>query len=138
MRALFRTEKEREALVQRLLSLPVGKHRYWVEVKVHRPKRSLPQNRLYWMWLRCIKDETGNDEKVLHEYFSQEFLPWSSGTVFGDYIDICKSTTELNTKEFTDYLERIKEKMLDQGIILPNPGDIGWDEFYAQYYEARR
>lgn len=137
MRQIIATEKDRDALIKHVSVLPLGKVKYLAEVKVYRKKRSLPQNKLYWMWLRCISDETGNDEKALHEYFSSEFLNWEGSMIFGNYVAVRKSTAELDTKEFTDYLEQIKIKMAEQGIVLPEPGDFGWDGFYARYYEDR-
>lgn len=105
-----------------------------IEFKPFRKARSLPQNKLFWLWMRCIKDETGNDVDTLYEYFCEKFLPWSEKELFGNGVRMVGGTSQLNTKEFDDFLENIRMDMLhEQNIILPNPDDQGWDEFYAKY-----
>lgn len=104
-----------------------------IEFKPFRKARSLPQNRLFWMWMRCIKDETGNDVDTLYEYFCEKYLPWSEKELFGNGVRMVGGTSQLNTKEFDEFLENIRMEMLHMNIILPNPNDQGWDEFYAKY-----
>jgi hypothetical protein len=86
-----------------------------------------------WMWLHCISDETGNDPEDLHEYFGKKYLPWISKQVFDEEVTRRLSTTQLDSKQFTEYLDRIKAEMLNQGIFLPEPGEQAFDDFYARY-----
>lgn len=134
MRMLITTEADRQEFIRMVQALDL-KHKFFAEVKIWRKKRSLPQNKLYWAWLRCIaKDgETGYTEEELHEYFKKRFLNWREKEIFGDSISIVKSSTELNTKEFTDYLDKIHVLMAGIGIRLPLPGDYDLDDFYAKY-----
>lgn len=104
-----------------------------IEFKPFRKTRSLPQNKLFWLWMRCIKDETGNDVDTLYEYFCEKYLPWSEKEVFGNGVRMVGGTSVLNTAEFTEFLENIRMEMLHLNITLPNPDDQGWDEFYAKY-----
>jgi hypothetical protein len=104
-----------------------------IEFKPFRKSRSLKQNAVMWMWFRCIKDETGNDVDTLYEYFCEKYLPWSEKELFGNGVRMVGGTSQLNTKEFDDFLENIRMEMLHMNIILPNPNDQGWDEFYAKY-----
>lgn len=105
-----------------------------IEFKPFRKARSLKQNAVMWMWFRCIKDETGNDVDTLYEYFCEKYLPWSEKELFGNGVRMVGGTSQLNTKEFDDFLENIRMEMLnEQNITLPNPNDQGWDEFYAKY-----
>ena len=54
--------------------------------------------------------------------------------MFGNGVRMVGGTSQLNTKEFDDFLENIRMEMInDQNITLPNPNDQGWDEFYAKY-----
>ena len=67
------TTKDKEAVKSYIDSLPEGKA-YDVVIKLHREKRTIDQNRLLFLWLGCIANETGNDKDTLHEYFKQKFL----------------------------------------------------------------
>ena len=44
-----------------------------VKIEAVRPIRSLPQNRLYWLWLTAISQKTGNEKDDLHEFFAKKF-----------------------------------------------------------------
>jgi hypothetical protein len=114
--------------------LPGGK-KYTVEVKIKREQRSVNQNRLYFLWLSCLMDETGEHKDTLHEYFKQHFLGVDERFVFNKYqIIVPKSTTGLDTKQMTDYLERIQQfANTELGVVLPNPEDRYWEEFVEHY-----
>ena len=78
--------------------------------------------------------ETGNDKNDLNEYFKGEYLPIKETIVLGKTIKKTVSTSELDSKQFTDYLERIQQfANTELGLILPNPEDLHFIEFYEQY-----
>lgn len=134
MRFIITTEQDRKEYIRRISEVTLdGKKRFLADFRVYRVKRSLPQNRLYWMWLRCIKDETGNEEEHLHQYFKDRFLSFELVAMFGEQTKIAASTSDLDTKAFSEYLEKIRMHMQDQGILLPKPGEAAWEQFYAQY-----
>lgn len=132
MRKIIKSKSDLQECIKELNSLDVSKE-YVFEVKPFKKNRSLKQNALMWMYFRCIKDETGNDVDTLYEYFCEKFLPWSEKELFGNCVRMVGGTSQLNTKEFDDFLENIRMEMLHMNIILPNPDDQGWDEFYAKY-----
>lgn len=113
---------------------------YDVTVNIHRQIRSCPQNRLYWLWLNCISNETGNNPSDLHEYFGEKWLPKIEVQIKGIlYFPIIRpiSTTKLNTAEFTAYLDKIQIFASSElGIVLPLPEDLVFAEF-AEYYSNR-
>lgn len=39
---------------------------YSVEIKKKTIRRTLPQNSLYWLYVTCIADETGNDTSTIN------------------------------------------------------------------------
>ena len=94
-----------------------------VYVVIERPrlKRSTEQNNLYWMYLRLIEDETGNDSKKLHLIFKEKFLPKKYYEALGLTVQKSKSTTELSKEEFSDYLDKI-ERLTD----IPVPDTEGY------------
>jgi hypothetical protein len=125
---------DKRKVIDYISRLPETK-RYTVEIKVKREKRSIPQNRLYWLWLTCIMDETGEHKDNLHEYFKQYYLGADEKMVFGKYrIFVTQTTTGLDTLQFTNYLNRIEQfAATELGIILPHPEDEAWEEFHEKY-----
>jgi hypothetical protein len=80
-----------------------------IELKRHYGGRSGEQNAWYWGGiLRTIAEETGHDENELHEYFKHKFLPKKTIHLGSEVFEVPFSTTDLNTAEFTAYIERIR------------------------------
>jgi len=107
---------------------------YDVDIKVHKENRTVSQNRLYWLYLNCLQAETGNDKDTLHEYFKTQFLPFEEKEIFDAVVPIFPTTTKLDTKQFTGYINKIVVFASSElGIVLPNPEDKHWEEFYSQF-----
>lgn len=97
--------------------------------------RSIPQNKLYRLWLTCISQETGNEVNDLHEHFKEKYLEPTTTEVFG-VKHTRYTTTNLNTVQFTNYLEKIRiEADRDLFIKLPLPEEQYWHEFYDFYID---
>ena len=79
--------------------------------------RSLGQNRLYWLYLGIIEDETGNTADDLHEYFKRKYLPPHLVNMFGKEVQLPATTTKLDKLAFTEYLDKIGA---ESGIPIPN------------------
>ena len=124
-------ECTKKAVISYIDKLPEGK-KYKVSVTLNRDRRSLSQNSLYWLWLNCISAETGNDVDALHDYFKDRFLS-RKVEIFGDECSVGTSTTKLNTAEFTAFLDKVQQFAAGEGIILPNPEDLYFEQFYQQY-----
>lgn len=125
--------QDKQAVKSYIDSLPNGK-RYDINIVVHRERRTIDQNRLLFLWINCISSETGQDKDNLHRYFKDKFLTRDYIRVFGKQIYIEPTTTTLDTKQFADYLNQIQVfAQVELGIILPNPDDAIWAQFYEQY-----
>ena len=125
--------KDKEKVIAYITDLPEGK-RYHVRVSLKREKRTVDQNSLYWLWIACIMDETGNEKEFLHEFFKGKFLGYHEREVFGQVVKTPKTTTTLDTKQFTNYLEEIRAfAAAELGIVLPDPKDRYWQDFYDRY-----
>ena len=124
-------EQTRKAAISYIERLPEGK-KYSVSITLSREKRSIQQNRLYHLWLNCISAETGNEVEDLHDYFKGRFLA-RRVVVFGEERNAAISTTKLNTAEFTVFLDKVQQFAANEGIILPNPEDLYFEQFYQQY-----
>ena len=105
-----------------------------VTIVITKEKRTLDQNNLYWLWLSCIAKETGNDKDDLHEYFIYKYLNPELVQVFEKMIYKRLSTSTLDTKQFTGYLNKIQVfANTELAIELPNPEDLKFAEFYEHY-----
>lgn len=81
-------------------------------IKRFRSQRSTSQNKLYWALLRQIASETAGDTSknylnILHDFFRGQFLPPYFIVLNGKTIETLGHTPDCNTKEFTEYLEKI-------------------------------
>ena len=105
-----------------------------VTIVITKEKRTLDQNKLYWLWLSCIAKETGNDKDDLHEYFIYKYLNPELVQVFEKMIYKRLSTSTLDTKQFTKYLNKIQVfANTELAIELPNPEDLKFAEFFEYY-----
>lgn len=126
---------DKQAVLAYLDKLVEGKS-YDVTIVRHKERRTVDQNRLLWLWLNCISDETGQDKNDLHEYFKQKYLGFDTRTMFGVQVYKSVSTSSLDTKQFTQYLEHIQAfASTELGIYLPNPEDQYWNQF-EEYYKS--
>ena len=93
-----------------------------------KPKRSTNINRYYWgVVLPIISEDTGHTNEELHSLFKDMFLTKETKKVLGEEVKIVKSTTDLTTGEFMQYLDRISSHT---EIALPNPEEAGYISNY--------
>jgi len=98
--------------------------------------RSIGQNAMYWAILNCIASETGNSSDDMHEFFKQEFLKARVVKLGLTGRAVHPSTKSLDTKEFTDYMDKVKLFANEElGIYIPSVEDKLWDEFYFKNKE---
>lgn len=129
----FSIPNDREAVLSSIASLPDGS--YEVTITRRRTTRSISSNRLYWLWLDEIRKYTGYEREELHEYFKRKFLSLSYKVVFDEVVEETQSTSELDAKEFTDYLEKIERYANTViGMELPHPED----ELRKSIYELHK
>ncbi len=83
-----------------------------------KPKRTENQNRFYWgVYLPLISKETGNDIDELHTLFKGMFLSKGIVEVLGHKVRKARSTTELSSGQFSEYIQRIEELT---GVLAPS------------------
>lgn len=138
MRFELSTIKGRESAKAYINSLPFPKEgaktRYIADIKRTSVKRTIPQNRLYWLWIACIHAETGQDKDEIHDILRCKFLGVDRVTAFGvEYMRI-KSTKELNTRQMRHYLDSVQAfAATELDIMLPDPSAPYWDSFVENY-----
>lgn len=123
------------------LSAEIARHEgKEIEITIKRKykRRSLQENKYYWgvvvdMWKRLISEEWGESlsSDEVHEILKlhcnyQEKVIESTGEV----IKIAKSTADLKTLEFEDYLERCRRKAFEFfNAVIPLPNEMLRIEF---------
>ncbi|MDH4276329.1 MAG: hypothetical protein OEW08_14955, partial [Gammaproteobacteria bacterium] len=70
---IIRTEQDRHAVANELQHLPLNKP-WRVVVDFYVPKRSLAQNRLYWLWMTHLGGYLGYSREEMHEELALMFL----------------------------------------------------------------
>ncbi len=93
---------------------------WYFKVKPYKKDRTNEQNRyLRWVVYKTIVDSIWGDVDYIHWVMWMKFLVDKTKKM--PYI---KSTTKLNTTEFTQYVENIKKFVSKFGIIIPKPDNF--------------
>ena len=90
-------------------------------VRKWKKRRSSNQNRYYWGAIIPILCESfGYFDEEMHEALKWKFLR----NVKREQLPTVRSTANLSTIEFKNYIDKITIWSLEQGIIIPSPGEI--------------
>lgn len=132
-----------------------------IEIKEIKPKRSLDQNSLFWLWCTCIQEETGIDKTEVYLLYRAIFLTkpedrinkiirpdlWDKLKVLilkfhyfkglDEIIDvIAYHTSELDIAQFKVFLDKIKDHaLINMDIVLISREDKDFNLFYNTYLE---
>lgn len=98
---------------------------YVLSIDKEKKIRSPLQNRYYWGVFLPHLTETGYTVEELHELFKKMFLSKQKRlSKFGRRgIQVTRSTTELSTVEFEEYIDKIRAFALDYGYVMPYPNE---------------
>jgi len=118
---IYTDQNKKEKHIQSLEDCEVS-----VIIKKWRKCRSKEQNKYLWgVVYQTISDFTGYETEDLHNHFKAHYLSKKVGKLTTTY-----STAGLNSKEFTEYIEKIRRfanKKLE--LIIPDPGEVDYEEF---------
>lgn len=107
-----------------------------LSLKKPETRRSNDQNRLMWLWLTCIEEETGTDKQDVHDYYCKKFL-CRNVEICGKTERVVTGTSGLNTETMTYFLNKVQADAASElGIRLPSPDDEAWSAF-EEYYKSR-
>ena len=141
------SKRKGETLDVSALLVWVERHINWLgnglyELKIAKKvkRRSLPQNRLMWMWFACIGQDTGQSVDDIHDYYAYKFLPrYITELETGAQVRVPGHTSTLTTEAFTDFLNQVQaDAATELNITLPTPDDLAWEEFEQQFKEYAR
>ena len=108
--------------------------RYTVAITRDVRKRTLAQNRLMWMWFKCLEDETGQSSQDWHDYYCKKLVSREMVTPDGEIVKLAGHTSTMNTAQMTDFLHKVQaDAATEWSVTLPLPDDQGYDEFRMQY-----
>ena len=120
--------------INKTFMIEMSKSKYVVTIKKYRKKRTLPMNSLYWVWLNGLADHIGTTADVLHELYKKKYLQDRSVVICGHEYKVAGSTTGLDTKEMSEYMNKVKIHANEfLNYYLPDPGQIGFDEMIETY-----
>jgi len=90
-----------------------------------RQSRSDNQNRYYWgVVVRMIADELGYSDEEAHEAIKWEFL-----RKLGVRITTVRSTADLSTVEFEEYLSKVRTwASIELNIMIPLPHEVIYED----------
>ena len=133
---ILRTSGDRDRYKVYLDTLPLGPDEKPVKAttELYKKTRSLAQNNLMWKWLAELSNFLRNDHGTnatpedLKDHFQRTHLGNRPYELDGQMRIRLVGTSDLNTAQFTEFLNRIEEYSNNAGLILPHPEDI--------YYEA--
>lgn len=102
-----------------------------LKIQKYRKSRSLNQNNYMWgVVYQQIEDFTGMELDEVHRFCTKKFLTIRTQIVnkkTGEVLeeDTIRSTTDLNTGEMEEYLEKVRRFFLmELGIQIPLPNEI--------------
>ena len=99
-----------------------------LKLEQYRNKRSINQNNYYWgVVIKLLSDELGYFPEEMHEVCRQKFLTTGKFLIGGDEYVVTKSTGDLKTSEFEEYLSQIRIWASTMEIVIPLPNEIIYD-----------
>lgn len=109
--------------------------RYSLTITRQVKHRSLEQNRLMWMWFKCIEMELGQPSQDIHDHYCKKFLSREiADPTTGEVERVYSGTRDMNTAQMTDFLNKVQaDAAVELYINLPLPSDLGYDEFRLHY-----
>ena len=113
-------QNERELFLQNLNNFE-GKWA-WLTITKFTKQRSLNQNKYYWgVLIKILSDSIGYTPDEMHEALKWHFLRVHDERP----LETVRSTTELTTTEFEDYLESVRRwAVTDMNIDIPLPHEV--------------
>jgi hypothetical protein len=81
--------------------------RFSVEIKPYKSKRSSEQNSRYWALVTGLGKHIGYTPDETHDILRFKFLR-NAIEINGERLPLLRTTTKLNTAEFTDYMDAVE------------------------------
>lgn len=124
----IKTEKQREAVISYINRLPIEKRGFRGRIDPITDKRSDRQNRYMHFVFTLIADEAGEDMTDVKWFYREKYLK-EFIEVFGEEIEIIRSTTELDTIKQEDFMSKVRiHASAERSIFVPLPNEITYED----------
>lgn len=91
-----------------------------ITLKRLRPARSGNQNAYYWgVVMALFADHCGYEPQEMHEALKLRFLVVDPDAP----LLVARSTTQLDTRQFTEYIEHVRQLAAEMGLYIPDPNE---------------
>ena len=104
-----------------------------VEITVERKYATRSQNQNRWYWscvVGLVAEHTGYTPDEIHEIYKAKFIPKAMAFADGngevvEEVVLGGSTTRMDTVQFSEYCERIRDWAASLGVVIPDPESYG-------------
>lgn len=98
----------------------------WVSLVRQQHARTLPQNRLYWVWVTEIANYIGEGRDETHAMLKAHFLRERDIELLeGKRLTMPPSTRHLNVEEFRGYMDEVQRWAATfLGLVLPEGDQV--------------
>lgn len=121
-------ESDKNAAIAAIRDMDLSKPKQ-VEIRNVRKTRTLDQSALYWEWVSILADEFGNDKEEMHNALKIKILGPDLVNISGEIVYVPPKSRDKNTKDFSDYMDKVMAFALEYGIRLPTPEDMKWASY---------
>lgn len=105
-------------LIDKLKTLDLSKN-WRVNISEQKHLRSLSQNDRYWLMLKELGSYLGYTDIELHDLLKYKFLA-EQKEIAGQPVVVIKSTSSLNTEEFSEYNRNVERFAHEYGFKFNN------------------
>ena len=105
-------------LIDKLKTLDLSKN-WRVNISEQKHLRSLSQNDRYWLMLKELGSYLGYTDIELHDLLKYKFLA-EQKEIAGQPVVVIKSTSSLNTEEFSEYNRNVERFSHEYGFKFNN------------------
>jgi hypothetical protein len=105
-------------LIDKLRTLDLSKN-WRVNISEHKYIRSISQNDRYWLMLKELGSYLGYTDIELHDLLKYKFLA-EQKEIAGQPVVVIKSTSSLNTEEFSEYNRNVERFAHEYGFKFNN------------------
>jgi hypothetical protein len=122
---IIKDEAGRERAFEKIAAINLSKP-WELEIKPYKKNRTAAQSRLMWMWFGLWGQDLGYTKDEMYDVAVDQLWPIHEEELTCNGISVARQrrTSNLNTKDFADFLNNIDMKASETGTVLPHPEDL--------------
>lgn len=113
------------------INIPILPNGLW-QLTIEKPIRNNEQNSLFWIYLGCLSEGTGQSVWDVYTYICEKY---NRENCLYNKDGLFKSggTSKLNTKSFAELITNTQVEGAELGITLLSKGDRDFEAFFEEY-----